>query len=61
MIPALQDQLVVDLGKQNIPEDVVRAALKRWHAMEDPINPLQHGCFAVFQKVQDDILSETEP
>lgn len=58
-IPELRKQLTDHLVKQGVHETVVADALRQWDAGGFPLSPQQRGCFAVFEKVQDDIRNQS--
>lgn len=54
-IPKLRDVIVSRLEDQNIPAETVYNALEQWDRGLEPRNPIERGCFAVFEKIEADI------
>lgn len=61
-IPELQTKIADNLEKhQGVGRHLVTRAFERWHAGQEPETPWDRGCFAVFEQVQNDLNSNTEP
>lgn len=54
-IPEMKDMMVANLVKQGLTEAQIIRAFEVWEAGDSPRNPIQRGCFEVFETIQKQV------